>query len=352
MANTDILISTDTIEPSLRDDFWREVTRPFCETQRSSASRAGPLEGSMLIRTVGAMTLGSTTFNAQRYVRDNRTILRSGLDDYLIHVVAAGSIRGDFAGRDVKATPGSICVIDLARPYACDVDDGIRLATTVPRASVDKRLGRRDLHGFVLAPGRPLTRLLVSYLQGLHDVSAHLSASEDIAVQDAFVTLLAAGLTQAAPAHAEPKSVLGRALRERLLAFIDTHLTHPELGPMLLMQRFRISRAHLYRAFADDGGIVRVIRNKRLNAAYKALIDPSGAARPTAGVASDYGFSDMTRFRKAFAASFGLTPDDARRQGYQAAPTMNDASPLSHHFAAFSARPNASATVRSERRSR
>ncbi|VVD81106.1 Transcriptional activator FeaR [Pandoraea iniqua] len=344
MASVDIRISTDLIEPSLRDDYWREVTRPFVETLRSTTANAPPLEGTMLIRTVGSMTLGSTKFNAQRYVRDKRTIAQGGLDDYLIHVLAAGSIHGDFAGKDVVAAPGGICVIDLARTYTCEVDAGVRMATTVPRASIEKLLGARDLHGFVLKAGQPLTRLLVDYIQGLHAISASLSASEDIAVQDALMTLLAAGLASAPPAHAEPKSVLGRALRERLLAFIESHLTHPDLGPELLIQRFRISRAHLYRAFADDGGIVGVIRNKRLSAAYRALLDPSRAARPTAGIATDFGFSDGGKFRKAFVASFGVTPDDVREQGQYMTLPAAGAGHLSTHFAAFGGQPAARQT--------
>ncbi|ALS65480.1 helix-turn-helix domain-containing protein [Pandoraea apista] len=337
MAYTDIRISTDAIEPSLRDEFWRDLTRPFCETLRSARADAGPLEGTMLIRHVAGLTLGSTKFNAQRYVRDKRTIAQGGLDHYLIHVLVAGSIRGNFAGRDVVAAPGSICVIDLARTYECDVDAGVRLATTVPRAGIETLLGSRDLHGFVLKPGLPITRLLVEYLRGLHAVSADLSASEDIAVQDALVTLLTAGLTSAPPAQAEPKSVLGRALRERLLAFIENHLGHPELGPALLAQRFRISRAHLYRAFAEDGGIVGVIRSRRLNASYRALLDPSKGTWTIAKIAADFGFPDAGKYRKAFAASFGLTPEDARAQGRFVAPPIDGAGQLSTHFAAFGA---------------
>lgn len=337
MAHTDILISTDSIEPSLRDDYWREVTRPFCETLRSERADAPPLEGTMLIRNVAGLTLGSTKFNAQRYVRNKRTIAQGGLDHYLIHVLVAGSIHGNFAGRDVVAAPGSICVIDLARTYECDVDAGVRLATTVPRAGIETLLGSRDLHGFVLKPGLPITRLLVEYLRGLHAVSADLSASEDIAVQDALVTLLTAGLASAPPAQAEPKSVLGRALRERLLAYIENHLAQPELGPELLAQRFRISRAHLYRAFAEDGGIVSVIRSRRLNASYRALIDPSKATWTTAKIATDSGFSDVGKFRKAFTASFGVSPDDARAQGRFVVPAIGEAGQLSTHFAAFGA---------------
>lgn len=337
MACTDILISTDAVEPSLRNDYWREVTRPFCETTLAGGHGAATLEGTMRIRTVAGLTLGSTSFNAQRYTRDKRTIARSPLDHYLVHVLVAGSIRGDFAGRSARAAQGGICIIDLSRPYACEVDSGVRLATTVPRAGIDKLLGSRDLHGFVLEPRLPITRLLVNYLQGLHAVSAELSASEDVAVQDALLTLLSAGLADTAPVQDEPKSVLGRALRARTLTFIETHLADSRLGPELLMQRFSVSRAHLYRAFADLGGIANVIKSRRLDAAFASLVDPRNVTRPAARIAVDSGFTDTGKFRKAFVARFGMTPEDAREPGRHATATPDGAPPLSNHFAAYGA---------------
>jgi AraC-like DNA-binding protein len=335
MAYSNIFINTDAIDQSQRDDFWREVTRPVCDTTRVTSAGDTSLEGTMLVRPVGGLTLGSTTFNAQHYVRDKRIIAQGGLDHYLLQVLVAGSIKGDFAGRDVAAAPGDICVIDLARTYKSEVDSGARLTIAIPRKDLEKVLGNRDLHGLVLKAGQPLTRLLVDYLQGLHKVSGELSPSEGIAAHDALVTLLAAGFTGAPTLQAGPKSELNLALRERILTFIENHLTSLDMGPELLMQRFRISRAHLYRAFAEDGGIVSVIRDKRLHAAFRALIDPRKATRSAAAIAGDFGFSNPTKFHKTFVTRFGITPDEAREQGRSVASATEESDGLSHHFAAY-----------------
>lgn len=212
---------------------------------------------------------------------------------------------------------------------------------TVPRAGIDTLLGARDLHGFVLTPELPMTRLLVDYLCGLHAVAAELSASEDVAVQDALTTLLAAGLSNATPIHDDPKSVLGQALRARALAFIDHHLGDPHLGPAQLMQRFRVSRAHLYRAFADLGGIANVIRNRRLDAAYARMVDPRSLAHPVTRIAADVGFRNVAVFRKAFMARFGVAPDEASEWGRHAASPSVNANGLSDHFAAHGNAPSA-----------
>jgi AraC-like DNA-binding protein len=337
MTCLEAFISTDGIAPSLRNDYWREVTRPFCDTTVVSSDKGATLEGTMRIRHLGGLTLGATTFNAQRYKRDRPTIARSGLDHYLVHVVVAGSIHGDFDGRDVVAGPGGICFIDLARAYHCQVDAGQRLAMTVPRAGINQALGARDLHGLVLQAGNPMTRLLKDYLCGFHAVSGQLSASEDAAALEALGTLLSAGLVTAAPVEHSPTSVLGQALRMRVLDYIDHQLTQPDLGPERLMQRFRVSRAHLYRVFADLGGVAHVIKRKRLDAAYARLVDPRHAAQPASQIAAHFGFRDMARFRESFIARFGLAPDEASDSGRRGCPPATDGdNALSSHFSAHS----------------
>lgn len=336
MTRAETFISTQAIASSLRDEYWREVTRPFCDTTLLAPEKGATLEGTMRIRHLGELTLGSTTFNAQGYKRDPATIARSGLDHYLVHVLVAGSIHGDFDDRDVVAGPGGICFIDLARPYQCRVDAGKRLAMTIPRASIDKVLGVRDIHGLVLQPGKPMTRLLKDYLCGFHAVSGQLSASEDVAALEALTSLLSAGLANAAAIQNAPASVLGQALRARVLDYIDRHLAQPELGPELLMQRFRVSRAHLYRVFAELGGIAHVIKYKRLDAVYSRIVDPRHARQPVGQVAAHFGFRDMARFRKAFIARFGLAPDEACEKCRLAAAPADSNNVLSSHFSAHS----------------
>lgn len=338
MICSETFISTDAIAHTLRDEYWRAVTRPFCDTTLAGPARQGAatLEGTMRLRHVGGLTLGSTTFNAQRYKRDKALVARSGLDHYLIHVVMAGSIYGDFDKRNVVAAPGGICIIDLARPYECRVDAGARLAMTIPRGGIDKLLGARDVHGLVLQGGLPMTRLLMDYLCGFHAVAGQLSASEDVAVQDALVTLLCAGLANTELVEDEPVSVLGLALRTRVLAYIDRHIAEPGLGPELLMQRFRVSRAHLYRVFSDLGGVAHVIRRRRLEAVYARLADPRRSTQPASLIAAEYGFRDMGRFRKAFMARFGMAPEDAAEWGRKAALPTASNDFLSSHFAAHS----------------
>ncbi|AOK57278.1 hypothetical protein WT15_27860 [Burkholderia stagnalis] len=341
MTQPEIIISTDAVEPGLRNDFWREVTLPVFETTPLGDGANATLAGTIQSRPVGGLLMGETTFNAQQYRRDRRVIAQGGLDDYVIQVITAGSLRGVFGLRNVAVEPGDICVMDLTRTFDSRVEAGATLTTAVPRKALERALGRHDLHGVVLKAGRPLTQLLVDFLHGLMAASARLSARESFAAQDAMTALLAAGLAGEDVAARETASVLADVLRERIMEFIDANLTRPELNPDLLMRRFRISRAHLYRTFADDGGVSRVIRNKRLDAAYVALRHPRGRERSIAEIAAECGFTSNAQFLRAFRAHFGVTPSDAKRARMESVSARSGMLTLHDHFANYHVTPDA-----------
>lgn len=60
---------------------------------------------------------------------------------------------------------------------------------------------------------------------------------------------------------------------------------------------------------------MRVIRERRLDAAYRALIDPSFAARSITQIAFAFAFSSGNQFQRAFSRRFDQSPSEARREG-------------------------------------
>jgi AraC-like DNA-binding protein len=120
----DVLLSTDFVEPSLRDEVWREITKPYFETTQRAEDGDTALEGSVLSRSVGTLLTGPTTFNRQHYNRDRRIVLQSGLDHYLLQLFVSGSLQGDCDGRAISVEPGDICAFDLARTFTSSVHAG------------------------------------------------------------------------------------------------------------------------------------------------------------------------------------------------------------------------------------
>jgi len=238
---------------------------------------------------------------------------------------------GDFAGTGVTARSGDICVLDLARILQCDVTAGGMFSTLIPRRTLAKATGHANLHGLILKAQLPMTKLLTTYLKGLSDLSDQLSDVEAAPAQEALVTILAAALRGERPRGAGDIRPLSKALRQRVLDFIDRNVNNHDLGPELIIRRFHVSRAHLYRALAEDGGISKVIQDRRLDAAFFELTRPDLTARSVADIAFSLGFSDPAHFSRRFRARFGRTPSEMRREGGPGDPI----SELHTHFQDF-----------------
>ena len=307
-------ISTDMVDDKLRNDFWRALIKPMYEIPLNKDNRDYQFQGTISARRAGPIQIGATTFNAQDYVRTPQVIAQSGLDHYILQVITGGTLKGDFNGIDVAAQQGDIVVIDLAQTVASRADAGSRVTVVIPRDSLERIVGWRNLHGLVMRANNPITRLLFDYLRGLQSVSGELNGDEAHSAQEAMLTLLGAGITGSEGGALE-KLPINLPMRKRILAYIDDNLPNPLLGPHSIIQYFRVSRSHLYRAFVMDGGVAKVIRDKRLDCAYRILISQSGKPVSFKEIAYRCGFHNGTQFTKAFKVRFGMSPKDARIMG-------------------------------------
>ncbi|MET2832665.1 helix-turn-helix domain-containing protein [Mesorhizobium shangrilense] len=326
-------LSTNLVQSDLRTEYWREITRPFFETTQHPEDSNSTLEGSLTSRAIGSLLIGPTSFNQQQYRRDRRIVLQGGLDQYLVQLFITGTLEGDCDGQSISVGPGDICAFDLARNFESRVHQGATISIMLPRARVDKAAGGRSLHGVVLKTGAPVTRLLADFIVSLSDVSAEMERADALAMEEAAIDLLASGLARHVPYGATGDPALAQVLRRRVLDFIDANLTEPELGPALLMRRFRVSRAHLYRVFAVDGGVAKVVKERRLDAACRELMHIGGSARSIIEIAHGLGFSSSSQFLRAFRARFDMTPSDVRQQ--RGEPTDQRLAHMQAHFAEY-----------------
>lgn len=331
-----LFLSTEMVEPSQRTEAWREITRPFFETYPKT--KTSSLEGSLTSRAVGTVLIGPTTFNHQQYIRDRRLLLQSGLDHYFVQLFVAGSLLGDCEGAEISVEPGDICVFDLGRTFMSRVTSGSTISAILPRERVDRATNGKSLHGTVLKAGASVTLLLADFLTSLSRASAGMQHEDALAVEDATIELLAAGLSRQKTLDANEDLSLMHVLRRRVLEFIDTNLSQPELGPAVLLRRFNVSRTHLYRMFASDGGVAKVIRDKRLDAAYRELLKPGNPARSITEIAYVCGFSSSTQFLRAFRTRFGMTPTETRREGLVLALADRQLFNLQSRFAQYAER--------------
>jgi len=263
---------------------------------------------------VGGVIVGSTTFDDQ-HRHDRNPIIQSELDHYLLQLYMVGAGEAWCEDRPFLIHAGDICIFDLARPFSAVVTPGSTVSLILPRNSLDRAGRGKSLHGIILPSGRPLTRILADLVLGMCRTASDLSNEEASVVEQALLNLLAAGLAQQSHETPAASTPMMQMLRQQILDFIEAHLYERELGPSLLMQRHQISRAHLYRIFAADGGIAKIIRDKRLDAAYREIaLGTKATGKSITDVALQLGFSNSSQFARAFQRRFTMTPSEARQE--------------------------------------
>lgn len=308
----EISISTDMVDNELRNEFWRAAIKPMYEIE--AKNRKYQFSGTIVARALGTIQIGTTSFNTQNYTRTRKLIVQGGIDHYVLQLITGGVLRGDFNGVDVVAKPGDIIIIDLAQTVESQASAGSRITVIIPRNELERIVRRRNLHGLVLSANASLTRLLFDYLHSLQSLSSELGKAEAHSAHEAMLTLLGAGINGVDSREIESLPV-NLPMRKSILAFIDDNLSNPLLGPNLIVENLRVSRSRLYRTFDTDGGIATIIRERRLDRAYRILAGEHGRHVSFKAIAYRCGFRDGTQFSRAFKVRFGMSPKDARQTG-------------------------------------
>jgi AraC-like DNA-binding protein len=306
----EVFLSTSSVEPHRRSEYWRELNSSLRDVSPVDDGGNSALEGSMKLRTFGTIAISTHAFSAQRWRCEWHHVARGNAEHYRLMLVLAGNGKGDFNNTNLACGPGDLFIVDSAQPYHMEVEAGQRLAMFIPRAALEKLVGRKNLHGLVLEHASPMNTLLRDYMIGLSKVAHHLPGDESIAASESLITLVAGGFSGLNADSVAQRRTGGRPFRQSVLDYINQHVADPDLDIERLTRRFCISRSHLYRLFEADGGIARVIRDKRLELAYRQLVAPSPKqrARSIKELAYDCGFSGAEPFIRAFKAKFGATP--------------------------------------------
>lgn len=332
----DLYLSTDSVEPGLRTDYWRAISRPFFDVQLHDNKSEPHLEGSISSRFIGTLSVGRSSFNSQCYRRDQRIIRQSGLDhSYLIQLRLSGTTEANCEGQAVSIVPGDVTIFDLGRGWTSLASSGSTLAIVLPREPIDRAALGRSLHSVVFKATSPVTRVLTDFMTGLYGLPADVDNADARTIEEAAIAFFGSVLGQRALNEIPNDPALTQILRQRVIAFVDANLARADLDPALLMRRFSVSRAHLYRMFAAEGGVATVIRDRRLDAAYRKLTHPGSVACSITKIAHDLGFSSSSQFLRAFRARFHITPSDARQEGLLLGPADQQAVRIRTHFAKY-----------------
>jgi AraC-like DNA-binding protein len=221
----------------------------------------------------------------------------------------------------VRLGPGAISYGDPTVPYRWEFDGPFRLMMLrMPRAALPLApAALRPVLGRPFASDTGYARVAVRLARDVLDDPALLAGAAGTRIlQDVvgvFTTMLAEQLAGSEPSDpAEPAFL-------RALAYIADHLAGPSRGsdPLrvaTIAAAADMSPRYLQSLFQERGmSVTRWIRERRLELARQALVDPAWAEADILQIALAHGFADHSHFTRAFRAVFGETPSGWRASG-------------------------------------
>jgi AraC-like DNA-binding protein len=257
---------------------------------------------------LGEVVVQYVRVTGQEWIRDG-AVLRSWDPDHLmVAITLEGRAAGTLGRRGFATKAGDLHLVSLARPSAHISTASRTIILAIPRRmAADRGIDVEAVHGAVL--NGTMSGLLTSHLLTVRDGAARTAAASAPLIGRSAVDLLALALTdsgrvaQGAPVGREGALVAARALIER-------ELGSDALGGRL-SRTLGISRSTLHRLFAEHGGVQAYVRDRRLEAVRRALLDPA-CVEGIAILADRFGFSDAAHLSRLFRSRYGMTPSECR----------------------------------------
>ncbi len=238
--------------------------------------------------------------NGLALVRDASQVRRTGFDHFVLQLVTGGELRlteGD-ARRRLRA--GDAALLDTTRPFSTEASQCRLLTLSLSRERlVETGLDISRLHEATAS---------ARFAAEARDVLTTLLDEPDRGDTDALLSRLLRPL-EPAP-HGEASTRTGRLRRrERALAYIEANLHRRDLTPEVVVEGTHTSRATLYRAFEELGGVSDWILSRRLRRLRTALATDG---RPLAPLTHELGFTSPSHASKAFQARYDVRPGALR----------------------------------------
>ncbi|QRP47091.1 AraC family transcriptional regulator [Amycolatopsis sp. FDAARGOS 1241] len=265
----------------------------------------GSFEGWETSLLVGEFKIANITATAHVVERDRRLIRRNESGRVALYFTLFGEAFF-YHDKGIRLQqPGTLLVCDLDHPFLRGFAQGLReyvlmvpkptfeelTASAAPLTPTTRRFSLTDTTG---SPAADLARLLRDLL-----AAPPLAGPGTEARIRALLTELAEG----------ERHPLAAQHRRRVLAHIDAHLGDRGLTTSSVASAVGLSNRQLTRVFSQ-GGVGRVIRERRLRSAYERLTtDP---AAPISRVAHACGFASHAHFTRAFREHYGVPPSAIR----------------------------------------
>lgn len=289
---------------------YRELYASGADVERGE----GPFHATVRAWRLDKILLFERRLQGVRHSRIDR-VSSDGFDHFTLTYHSTGGLTVTAGGQPLVLQPGEAVLLDMRREMMSEPQDAHFITASLSRDLVEAAAGSASrLHGKVLR--EPAAGLLGDFLRSLTH-RAHVVAPESLpAVGRAVVDLLAVALGPGRVVSAPRRLELVRG--ETAQRFIDAELSRPDLCAEDVAKALGVSRASLYRLFGPQGGVARVIAERRVSRLRRML--EAGDDRPLEAIGRSVGFTGAAAVRRQFQVLLKEEPEVFRKQGADNAP--------------------------------
>ncbi|MBU1378076.1 MAG: helix-turn-helix domain-containing protein [Alphaproteobacteria bacterium] len=311
---------TDVLAPEEQFAAWARFTA-HSEVLRQGQ---GPFHASARFWRLDGMMVSAQTVDPFIMDRDQAHLSATAASHFMVVIPRDGHSRFTAPGVDQECQAGDIILANLRMLGRCDNRGRQQtIAVSIATSFLEAVTGRVEVHGRLRRS--PETRLFVSFMTALVQQLPFTPLTAVASLSRILRDLLANAVLSAAPEDSAPQ---GRApsLAARARAYIDQQ-PPGELDVQRMVQALATTRASLYRAFSEDGGVTAYDRLRRLRRLHRAVADPLDR-RSLTELGADHGFPDPPHLARLFRRTFGYSMSELRAQLalapiYNAAPTAS-----------------------------
>lgn len=281
------------------------------------ASAEGSCVGSLTITKMSLGNLGLETTSQTIRHQKNRS------DNIFISLILDGAVKVDQNGRSTIDKSGDLGVRDQNTPWRIEYNEQAEMvAIELPRDRLEALLGpARNFSGMTVNGDLPSATLARSFLRNLMRLGDKLAPDAAERMATIGIDLIVASIAERM-ALETPKPLLATTTVQHAKAYIDAHLSDPELNSIQIAAAVQVSVRYLQERFRERGRDVATwIWERRLETAAQRLCDPACLHQPLGLLAYGCGFTSQAHFSRRFRGRFGMSPREYRQNAFTAAAT-------------------------------
>jgi AraC-like DNA-binding protein len=313
-----VLVDTEKVAPAERFDLWAQVSAEVFEPLQVEAPETQEFSARLARHRLGPLDIDRMTADTSSATRTPALIRAQDPDQIKLMLQLRGRCAITQGERMSVVRPRQLTSWHSSRPYTIAGETRFDvLIVHCPSAVLGTHAARirGQTAQLVESDSRIATvvsRYLTELVAGLDEGAFEKSRQGHLA--EGVLDLIRAVLCPAqVSGEAPPRS--SDALRAEVSAYIDAHLTDPELDPGSVARAHFISRSYLNKLFeCEDAGVGGTIKARRLDRARRDLADPSLAHESVLEIASRWGFASASHFSRSFRTAYGVPPREFREQ--------------------------------------